>query len=315
MRHPLPVLLLAAFAGLAAPSPACAAAPVFPPASRIGLVPPGDLTVSGKFMGFEDDARHVAITMLDLPEPAYQAMLKSAFAASSPHLTVEKREMFSFDGGVGYLITGEEHKDGAVLRSWYLLSDTSNREIGHIAALVAVHVPEAARTVYSDAVVRAALKTVTFRNVPAEELIKLLPFKLKDLAGFRLSKVAPEGVVILIDGPGSDLTKQPYMIVSIGRGAPEALDARPRFARDLLFSAPLADLTITSAEGIRLGGNPSFEIRANATGPGHVPLALVQWIRFGGGSGFLRIIGVTAKEHWDALFPRFRAVRDGIEMR
>ena len=43
-------------------------------------------------------------------------------------------------------------------------------------------------------------------------------------------------------------------------------------------------------------------------------VALVQWLRFGG-SGFLRIIGVGAKDDWDALFTRFRAVRDGIEAR
>jgi hypothetical protein len=314
MRHPLQVLLVAALAGLAVLTPARAAAPVFPPASRIGLVPPGDLTLSRKYNGFEDSARHVVITMLDLPEPAYQALVKSAFSATQTKVAVEKREMFPFHGGVGFLITGWEQENGTKLRSWYLLSDTSNPEIGHIAALIAVHVPEAARAVYSDEVVRTALKTVTFRNVPASELIKLLPFTLKDLAGFRPFKVAPAGVVILIDGPGDDLAKQPYMIVSIGRGAPEALDARPRFARDLLMSAPLADLTITSAEEIRLGGKTSFEIRANATGPGHVPLALVQWIRYGGGTGFLRIVGVTAKERWDQLFPRFRAVRDGIEM-
>ena len=43
-----------------------------------------------------------------------------------------------------------------------------------------------------------------------------------------------------------------------------------------------------------------------------------QWkssrLRFGGGS-YLRIVGVGRKTDWDTLFPRFRAVRDGIASR
>ena len=38
---------------------------------------------------------------------------------------------------------------------------------------------------------------------------------------------------------------------------------------------------------------------------------VAQWLRFGGG-GFLRVVGVGRKDDWDALFTRFRAVRDGI---
>jgi hypothetical protein len=44
------------------------------------------------------------------------------------------------------------------------------------------------------------------------------------------------------------------------------------------------------------------------------PVSLVQWIRFGSG-GFLRIIGVSRNANSDELFTRFRAVRDGIEMK
>jgi hypothetical protein len=40
----------------------------------------------------------------------------------------------------------------------------------------------------------------------------------------------------------------------------------------------------------------------------------VQWVRFGSG-GFLRIIGVSRSAEANALLIRFRAVRDGIEMR
>jgi hypothetical protein len=41
---------------------------------------------------------------------------------------------------------------------------------------------------------------------------------------------------------------------------------------------------------------------------------VAQWLRFTG-SGYLRVVGIGPKENWDALFTRFRAVRDGIEFR
>jgi hypothetical protein len=43
-------------------------------------------------------------------------------------------------------------------------------------------------------------------------------------------------------------------------------------------------------------------------------VVIVQWIRFGAGA-VLRIVGVAPKDKWAAAFPRFRAVRDGIDTR
>jgi hypothetical protein len=301
--------------GLAVFAAGAAATPVFPPGSRIGLEPPGDLKLSRKFPGFEDSARNVAITILDLPEPAYQALEKSAFTKMSKGLTVDKRELFPFRGGIGYLITGHETVKGTDLRSWYLLANVSNSKIGHIAALVAMRMPDDASRVYPDKVVRAALATVSFRTPPLAELLRLLPFKPNKMAGFRVMKIAPQGVLVLIDGPSDDLAKHPYMIVQIGRGAPDAPDLRPKFARDLLIRSPLPALAITSGEAMRINGGQGYELRAKAEGAGGAPLALVQWLRFGGGSSFLRVIGVVGKDRWDEMFPRFRAVRDGIDAR
>jgi hypothetical protein len=41
---------------------------------------------------------------------------------------------------------------------------------------------------------------------------------------------------------------------------------------------------------------------------------VVQWLRFGGGTS-LRIIASATREDWPKAFPRFRAVRDGIDPR
>jgi len=63
---------------------------------------------------------------------------------------------------------------------------------------------------------------------------------------------------------------------------------------------------------MRIDGRPGYEVRATATGYDGKKLSLVQWLRFGGG-GFVRVIGAVHQENWDQFFPRFRAVRDGIE--
>jgi hypothetical protein len=308
-------LLVVAWASFAAPPPAAAAGTEFPRGSRIGLEPPGDIVPSKKFAGFEDAGRNVAITLLDLPEPAYQAFERSAFANTSKTLTVDKRELFAFRDGIGFLVSARETVKGTDYRSWYLFANITNSEVGHIAAVVAMREPEATTAVYPDQMVRAMLATVTFRKLPVDELLAMLPFKVSKMAGFRLLNVAPRGAVVLIDGQSQDLANNPYMVISIGRGAPEATELRPKFAQDLLNGTPIPGLAITSGEPIRINSQQGFELRAKATGPNGKSIALVQWLRFGGNNAFLRVIGVVDSARWDEVFPRFREVRDGIERR
>jgi hypothetical protein len=150
--------------------------------------------------------------------------------------------------------------------------------------------------------------------MPIQEQLGLLPFKLGQLAGFRVMQVLAQGGVILTEGPTDDLSKQPYVIVSIGQGSPEQADDRARFARDLLSSAPLRDISVQSADTMRIGGLPGYEIRAQAKGLNDEPIMVAQWLRFSGGN-FLRVIGIGRKDDWDALFTRFRALRDGVDLR
>jgi hypothetical protein len=309
MLQRLPILLIAAWAIVSGAATALAADPVFPTGSRIGLTPVGDLTPSARFPGFEDASRGVQIAMLELPPPAAEEIERSIFAKQQIGLTDVKRESFAFESGIGVLVTGLGEANSVKVRKWFL---TASGLGNSPAILLKVEVPEAAGAVYSEAAVRQMLATVTLRAPPLEEQLAMLPFKIKELAGFRVMKVVLNDGAILIDGAGDDLNKHPYAIISAGRGAPQNPDDRARFARELLASAPLRDLVVTMAEPMRIDGRPGYEVRATATGFDGKPLALVQWLRFGGG-GFLRIIGAVPKENWDQFFPRFRAVRDGID--
>ena len=65
---------------------------------------------------------------------------------------------------------------------------------------------------------------------------------------------------------------------------------------------------------LRLGGGnlPTHELQAEAKeAMSDKPMKLVQWVRFGPGF-FIRMVGIARGDQWQASFPRFRAVRDGV---
>jgi hypothetical protein len=316
MCRRLIVSLLAALVCFITAGPAVCAEAVYPPGQRVGLVPPPGMTLSRHFPGFEDSERKAIISVFDFPAQAYDQLETTLFGPSPgvKGLIVDTRESFPFDNGIGYLMTAHIEANGVTLHRWYFLTKAIAGPVGDLTALVNVEVPDAALTVYSDAVIRAALTTVAFREPPIAEQLAMVPFKLNDLAGFRIMKVLSAGGVILTEGPTDDITRQPYVIVSVGPGAPDQASDRGDFANRLLSSAPLRDLTITSAEPMRISNLSGYEIRAKAVDLRGDPIVLVQWVRFGN-TGFMRIVGISSQNDWDRMFPRFRAIRDGLEPR
>jgi hypothetical protein len=305
------VYLFAALAGLVAVSTSARSDPAYPPGSRIGLEVPGDFKPSMHFPGFEDTDRKASIAILDLPPAAYLNLETAAFNNLPNDLQQAKRESFPFNSGIGFLISGLVQKDGATLHRWSLLAQTVG---GKVTTLINVEVPESALPVYSDAVVRRTLASVTFRPTPLKEQLGLLPFRFGDLAGFEVMEVTQTGSVILADNPDHKSIDRPIMIVSIGRGGPTDAGDRSRLARDLVAAAPVRDLSIKSAEPMRINRAAGYEIRAEGKDPAGKPVSIVQWLRFGPG-GFLRIVGAGPASEWDQYFDRFRTVRDAIETR
>ena len=290
--------------------PARAADALFPPAFRVGLVPPAGLVLSKDFPGFEDAERKVAIVVAELPPPAYYELERAVFS-EKPNLqiVIEKRELLSHENGLAMLVTGYQGEGAARVRKWMLFT-----LIADLTALVTVQMPEAAVTTYPAGAIRAALASITFRPPPIDEQLKLLPFRLSELAGFRVFRALPEGVAMLTDGPNpDDFLAQPHLIVSAARGGPQQAADRENFARRMFAVPQGLNGRITGAEAMRIGGQPGFEIQAEATDPKSGALfTVVQWLRFGPG-GYLRVVGIAKKEAWPQMFPRFRAIRDGVE--
>jgi hypothetical protein len=288
------------------------AEPVFPPGARIGLEPAGDLKTAPGKSGFQDLDRKVTVAIAELPVATYGELTAAMFGPVPAGATHVERRLFAFKDGVGYLHEARTVENGVETKHWLFLAMPAGLEQG-LVALINVTVPQSANTVYSDAVVRKMLASMTIRDPPIEEQLGLIPFKLEELAGFRVRRVTPDSVVI-VDGSGDDLSQAAYMVVSIGRATPAQMDDRARFSRDLLANAPMRDMTLQSADNMRISGTPGFEIRARGKGPRNNSLSMVQWVRFTGG-GFIRMVAVAPTEQWDSAFTRFRAVRDGVTFR
>jgi hypothetical protein len=64
---------------------------------------------------------------------------------------------------------------------------------------------------------------------------------------------------------------------------------------------------------LRLDGHPVHEIRAEARDiTSGKPVSVVQWMRFGQ-NAYVQMVAVTMPDNWSRDFPKFRAVRDGIQ--
>ena len=317
---PIQRLLLCIALALAA-SPARATDVVYPPGSRIGLVPPSGVVTSKNFFGYEDAARNVGIILATLPADAYRDLEKSITpdALKKQGVTQETREALSLATGKAFLVIGRQEVEKVRLRKWFLIAGTST-----LTALITVQIPEAAKAAYPDAAIRAALQSLAVRaTIPVEEQLSLLQFKIGDLAGFGVGGVVPGRAVMLGDGlgdaPGSPAPAarvDPHIFVAVAPGGPAQAGERDNFARDVFAAVPnLKESRITSAESLRMAGQQGHQIFANAKDPATgTALMVVQWLRFGGG-GYLQMVGVARADGWKDAYPRFRTVRDGIEPR
>lgn len=310
-------LVLALFA-----FPAYADEPVFPAGSRVGLVPPPGMTVSKTFPGFIDSDNKAAILISALPAGAYAEMEKTLTpdALKKQGITGDKREMLQVAIGSAILITGTQvAPDKTTYRKWLLLGAAHE-----LTVVVSVQVPEQSQ-VYSDATVRAALNTLALRDkVPDTEMLTMLPFRVGDLAGFRVANVIPGRALLLIDRP-----EYPHMVVTQDMpdylydarcsivavpGGPSDKESRANFARAAFGSiGGIKDVQLTMAEPVRLEHQDGFETVAHAkdaaTG---ADLMVVQWLRFGHGS-FLQMVGISRAAIWQDELSRLRAMRASIE--
>ncbi len=302
--------------------PAQAADLVYPTGSRIGLAPPPGLTSSNIFFGYEDRDSNVAIVLVPLPPDAYADLEKSitADALKKQGIMLETREPMTLSTGKALLVIGRQEVERIKLRKWILLAATPK-----VTALVTVQVPDTAKSRYPDASIRTALRSLAVRTVvPVDEQLALLPFKVGELAGFRVAGVIPGRAIMLGDAieenastpPAPGRLVEPHIFVTIAPGGPEKAIDRDQFARDVFAGITnLKGARVTGSEGLRIGGQQGHQIFASARDPASgTELSVVQWLRFGGGA-YMQFVGIARAEVWTPAYARFRSVRDGVEPR
>jgi hypothetical protein len=292
--------------------PAVAADAVFPPGSRVGMTPLVGLVGAKTFVGFETEDHSVKVLVAELPADAY-AEVVNAFKAV-PATPGIKPESIETTAGTAYY-TVENGKNGAdnVRRYSMILPG------GTFSGYIAVQVPEDATKIYTDEAVRQMFASAAIRKeVPVAEQVGLMPFKISELSDFKnVRTLAPGAAIILADGDdATGFEAAPFMVIALVGNAPADPADRDRFAQQAATTIPgVRDARITMSEPLRIDGMPGFETRVDATsGKDNTSVTVVQWLRFGGPAA-LRIIGSAPRDQWAKAFPRFRAVRDGIQPR
>jgi hypothetical protein len=277
--------------------PAVAAEPVFPPGIRVGMTPLVGLSRAKSFVGFETEDGGVKVLVAELPADAYGEVM-NAFKANPAGAGGIKPETIETSAGLAYY-TIENAKDGATSVRRYSMIMSG----GAFSGYVAVQVPENASKIYTDEAIRQMFASVAIRKeVPVDEQLGLMPFKISELGDFKNETTGFEAA--------------PFMVIGVIGSTPAQPDDRGRFAQQTATTIPgVRDARITMSEPIRIDGVPGYETRIDATsGKDNTAVTVVQWLKFGGASS-LRIIGSAPRDTWPKAFPRFRAVRDGIQPR
>jgi hypothetical protein len=277
------------------------------------MTPLVGLSRARTFVGFETEDQSVKVLVAELPPEAYTEVM-NAFKADPGGAGGIKPESIETAAGLAYY-TVENAKDptGNVRRYSMILPG------GAFAGYVAVQIPENAGKIYTDDAVRQMFASAVVRKeVPLEEQLGLLPFKLSELSGFKNVRTLTVGsAIIMADGDEtSGFEAAPYMVISIMPSAPAQPEDRDRFSQQAATSIPgVRSARITMSESVRIDSTPGNETRVDGiSGKDNTPVTVVQWLRFNGPTS-LRIIGSAPRDEWSKAFPRFRAVRDGIQPR
>jgi hypothetical protein len=293
--------------------PALAGDPIFPAGIRVGLTPLVGLSRAKGFVGFETEDQSVKVLVAELPADAY-GEVATAFKANPAGTGGIKPESLETAAGLAFY-TAENAKDGVnnVRRYSMILPG------GTFSGYVAVQVPENASKIFTDEAIRQMFVSAAIRKaVPVEEQLGLMPFKISELSDFKnVRTLAVGAAIILADGDeATGFEAAPFMILGVIGSSPAQPEDRGRFAQQVATTIPgVRDARITMSEPMRIDGMAGYETRIDATsGKDNTPVTVVQWLRFGGPNA-LRIIGSAPRDQWAKAFPRFRAVRDGIQPR
>src|ERR1044072_4541223 len=98
------------------------AQPIFPPGSRIGIVPPPGMTPSDRFQGFEDRPRGAMLVVTELSLQSYANVARdfSDEQMRAGGMELIARETIETPSGPAQLIGARQLRNGDAMRKWGL---------------------------------------------------------------------------------------------------------------------------------------------------------------------------------------------------
>lgn len=292
--------------------PALAVDAIYPPGSRIGLVPPSDMSPMRGLTGFRSLKSGSAILTIEMPPEAFPS-LAAGFtdeALKAQGFTVKQRERPRIGSGEAILVAGEQAQNGQSITKVVLLAADPTMT----ALVIGQLAPGASGE--DTATIETALKTVAFRApLSLDERIAALPFRIVDMAGFRSIRTMAGNSLLLTDGPDDVIrnVSQPVLIVAQSFAPAPGQEQHESFARSALVSNTFVkDTVLERSQAYRQNGQNWHEIVAKATDTqSGEPVIIQQTILFEP-DGYLRVVGIVKPDQRDAILPRFRRLTDSI---
>ena len=138
------------------------------------------LNCARSFTGFETEDQGVKVLITDLPAEAY-GEVANAFKANPGGTGGVKPETIETPAGLAYY-TVENARDGASSVRRYSMIVPGPTFSGYVA----VQVPENVSKIYTDDAIRQMFATAEIRGeVPVDEQLSLMPFKITELSKFK----------------------------------------------------------------------------------------------------------------------------------
>ena len=293
---------------------AFAADPVFPPGIRVGLTPLVGLSRAKTFVGFETEDQGVKVLVAELPAEAYTEVM-NAFKKNPAGTGGVKPESIETSAGLAYY-TIENAKDGPTnVRRYSMILPG-----GAFSGYIAVQVPgKRLENLYrrcgpADVRLGRGPQGGSGRGAAGADAVQAQRISAASGMSARWRSTRPSSSPTATRTKGFEAA--PFMVIGIVGTTPNQPEDRGRFAQQVATTIPgMRDARVTMSEPLRIDGTPGYETRIEAvSGKDNTPVTVVQWLRFGSQST-LRIIASAPREQWASAFPRFRAVRDGIQPR
>ena len=309
---PIPVGLTAALLALLFASATLAAQPVFPPGSRIGLVPPPNMVQARGLSGFRNAETGAGILLVEMPVDAYPGLAASLSdeALKAQGFALRSRDTPQIGERPAILVTGTQSENGRSSIKSMLLTNDSTMTVLVMGQLA----PDAAASEIE--AVEKALRTVSIRPpLTLDETIAALPFAIGDKAGMRPVRAMAGNALMLTVGPNDFIREadQPTLIIaqSFGQSPPAA--QREAFARSGLASNSFVkDAVLERSQSYRQGGSDWHELVAKAKDAlSGRDVIVMQTIRFEP-DGYIRSVGITRPEGREEALARFRRVVDSV---